>query len=87
MTRRFRLAALCLVPAAAALLLAFARPEPQVAAWQYRLERFAGLDLSARPEEQEQQRRQMEVQLNAIAGEGWDLVQVMPGGAVFRRPR
>lgn len=87
MNRRTRLATLLLVPAAGALLLAFARPQPQVVSWQYRVERVAGLDISARAEEQEQQRQQIEARLNAIAAEGFELVQAVPGGAIFRRAR
>lgn len=51
------------------------------------MERIAGLDISARADEQEQQRQRIEAQVNAIAAEGFERVQVVPGGAVFRRAR
>jgi hypothetical protein len=87
MSPRHRTALLSLAPLAGAALLAFTRPEPQAAAWQYRVEIGAGIDISARPEDQEAQRRAIEARINQIAGEGFELVQVLPGGAVFRRPR
>lgn len=85
MFRRHRSVLLCLSLLAGAALLAFTRPGPQ-AAWQYGVELGAGIDLGARPEDQEAQRRAIEARINQIAGEGFELVQVLPGGAVFRRP-
>jgi len=87
MFRRHRAASLALVLVSAAALVAFVRPAPQAVVWQYRVELGAGLDVSARPEEREAQRRAIEATLNQIASEGFELVQVLPGGAVFRRPR
>ena len=87
MLRRNRTAVLALLLVAGAALMAFARPEPQAASWQYRVELGMGIDITARPEDREAQRRAIETTLNTIAGEGFELVQVLPGGAIFRRPR
>jgi len=87
MLRRHGLAALALLLVACATLVAFARSEPRAVTWQYRVELGVGIDLAARPEDRENQRRAIEATLNTIAGEGFELVQVMPGAAVFRRPR
>ena len=81
------LASLVLAAVAGAALVAFTRPAPQAVAWQYRLALGGGIDLSANAEAREAQRRDIEATINRIAGEGWELVQVMPGAAVFRRPR
>jgi hypothetical protein len=87
MLRRNRHTVLVLLLAAGAALVAFARPEPQAISWQYRVELGTGLDISGTPQEREAQRRAIEATFNTIAGEGFELIQVLPGGAVFRRPR
>ena len=87
MLRRHRPVALALLLLAGASLVAFARPAPQAVSWQYRVELGLGIDIAAQPEVRETQRRAIEATLNAIAAEGFELVQVLPGGAVFRRPR
>ena len=87
MLRRNCTSLLALLLLAGAALVAFTRPAPQAASWQYRVELGMGIDITARPEDREAQRRGIETTLNAIAGEGFELVQVLPGGAIFRRPR
>jgi hypothetical protein len=87
MIRRHRSLVLSLALVAGAGLLAFTRPAPQVVAWQYRVELGMGIDIAAQPEEREAQRRGIEATINQIASEGFELLQVVPGGAVFRKPR
>ena len=87
MLGRRPLASLVLAALVGASLVAFTRPAPQAMAWQYRLALGSGIDISANAEAREAQRRDIEATINKIAGEGWELVQIVPGGAVFRRPR
>jgi len=69
--------------AAGALLVAFTRPAP--AAFQYRVVRYAGIDITQDAKKQDEQAAQLEAQLNGYAGEGWDLAFVQGGVAVLRR--
>ncbi|HEX5009569.1 MAG TPA: hypothetical protein VFY71_04140 [Planctomycetota bacterium] len=81
--RSLRPLALVTVFAAGALLVALARPAAPATA--YRVVRYAGIDISQGPEQQDKQAAALEAQLNGYAGQGWELAFVQGGFAVLKQ--
>jgi len=82
--RKLRTYTLPITLAAGALLLALARPASQPAS-EYRVVRYAGVDLAQDAKKQDAQVAELQNQLNGYAAEGWELAFVQGGFAILRR--
>ena len=71
--------------ATGALLVAFMRPAPAPAAFEYAVVRYTGVDLTAEPKRQDEQVAALQAQINGYAKDGWELAFVQGGFAILKR--